>query len=71
MIRDQLAAARRREFVGRRGELARFEALLAGGTGAVIYVYGPGGIGKTALLHRFAGLGQERGRRVVHLDAQG
>lgn len=71
VIRDQLAAARRRAFVGRRDELALFERLLRDGAAAVVHVHGPGGIGKTTLLHQVADLAEERGRRVVRLDAEG
>lgn len=70
-LRDRLAAARRRDFVGRRGELALFETLLDAGRGGVLHVHGPGGIGKSSLLHQFAWLGVRRGRRVVRFDAVG
>jgi predicted ATPase len=51
-------------FVGRTGPLAAFTGALrsttsAPGTPAVLYVHGPAGIGKTALLHR----------HVVEIDA--
>ncbi|MFE7122054.1 hypothetical protein ACFU99_42135, partial [Streptomyces sp. NPDC057654] len=45
-------------------------ALLTAGDGAVVYVYGPGGIGKTALLHHFAQIGLREGRPVLQLDAR-
>ncbi|WP_214324807.1 ATP-binding protein [Nonomuraea sediminis] len=41
-------------FVGREEELAVFNAALYGGGCSVLYVHGPGGIGKSALLRRFA-----------------
>ncbi|UNO43092.1 ATP-binding protein [Streptomyces sp. MST-110588] len=66
---DRLATAREQGFVGRRRESADFSALLAAGRGAVVYVYGPGGIGKTALLHHFAQLAGRAGRPPVHLHA--
>jgi hypothetical protein len=68
-LRDRLAAARRHDFVGRQDELALFEALLDAGRGGVVHVHGPGGIGKSSLLHQFAWLGLRRGRRVVRFDA--
>jgi ABC-type transport system involved in cytochrome c biogenesis ATPase subunit len=71
VIGDQLAAARRRAFVGRRDELALFEGLLRDGAAAVVLLHGPGGIGKTTLLHRVADLAEEHGRCVVRLDAEG
>ena len=69
-LADHLMAARRRSFVGRRAELALFETLLAGPDGAVVYVHGPGGVGKSTLLRQVAWLGQEAGRRVVWLDGR-
>jgi hypothetical protein len=68
---DRLANARRRGFVGRTGELSRFEALLADpDEPRVVYVHGPGGVGKTGLLHQFARLAEESGRRCVWLDGR-
>ncbi|MCW7944396.1 hypothetical protein AAW14_20775 [Streptomyces hygroscopicus] len=66
---DRFARARTRGFVGRRRETAAFTDLLAAGAGAVVFVYGPGGIGKTTLLHHFADLGAEAGRSVTRLRA--
>ncbi|GAB1640899.1 hypothetical protein [Krasilnikovia sp. MM14-A1259] len=65
---DQVAAARRQDFVGRSAELAAFAELLAGDTGALVWVSGPGGVGKTTLLHQFAGLAEEAGRPVIWLE---
>jgi hypothetical protein len=68
---ERVAAQRRREFVGRAEELAALRALLEGTRdGAVLFVSGPGGVGKTTLLVRFADLGRELGRCVVRLDAR-
>ncbi len=55
-LADQLAAARQRRFVGRTAELALFEAALAAPElpFAVLYLFGPGGVGKTMLLGEFA-----------------
>ncbi len=50
----RLRAAREMAFVGREEELAVFNAALYGGGCSVLYVHGPGGIGKSALLRRFA-----------------
>jgi len=71
VIRDQLAAARRRDFIGRRAELALFERLLDAAGGAVVYVHGTGGIGKSSLLHQYAWLGERHERQVVRFDAAG
>jgi hypothetical protein len=65
---ERVASARRREFVGRAAELAGFARLLAGDAGALVWVSGPGGVGKTSLLHQFADLAERSGRTVVWLD---
>lgn len=68
---DRLAAARRRGFVGREPELRRFSDLLAEtDEPRVVFVHGPGGVGKTALLHQFAWLGEQAGRQAVWLDGR-
>jgi hypothetical protein len=68
---DRLATARRRGFVGREAELSRFRALLADpDEPRVVYVHGPGGIGKSALLHQFGWLAEQAGRRRVWLDGR-
>ena len=68
---DRLATARRQGFVGRAAELTRFGALLADpDEPRVVYVHGPGGVGKTALLHQFAWLAGQAGRRLVWLDGR-
>ncbi|QXJ25622.1 ATP-binding protein [Actinomadura graeca] len=70
-LADRLATARRRGFVGRHGELARFRELLADRDAPrVVFVHGPGGVGKTALLHQFGWLGERQGRRLVRLDGR-
>jgi KaiC/GvpD/RAD55 family RecA-like ATPase len=67
---QRLAARRRQEFVGREPELALLDTLLRGGDGGVLFISGPGGVGKTTLLDRFAMVGAEAGRRVVRVDAR-
>jgi hypothetical protein len=63
--------ARRRGFVGRAAELARFDAVLAGvDIRRVMYVHGPGGIGKTALLDQFRVRSRAAGRCIVDIDAR-
>ncbi|WP_246148697.1 AAA family ATPase, partial [Nonomuraea turkmeniaca] len=57
MLGWRLQAAREMAFVGRGEELAVFRAALYGGgcgVVSVVFVHGPGGIGKSALLRRFA-----------------
>jgi hypothetical protein len=68
---DLLDDARRRTFVGRRGELAGFDDMLAGRSPRrVLLVHGPGGIGKTTLLLEFRTRAREAGRTVVLLDGR-
>ncbi|GAA0982096.1 ATP-binding protein [Acrocarpospora macrocephala] len=66
---DRLDAARQRGFVGRRRELAAFHDLLDPASATqVLLVHGAGGVGKTALLHRYAWLANRAERTVVWLD---
>ena len=58
----RVQAAREMAFVGREEELAVFTAALYGGGCSVLYVHGPGGIGKSALLRRFAAEAAVAGR---------
>lgn len=71
-IADRLSAARRGRFVGRLTELELFRSALlsADPSFAVLYVYGPGGVGKTTLLHEYARVASICGRPVVHLDGR-
>ncbi|MEO3884504.1 ATP-binding protein [Nonomuraea sp. B5E05] len=64
----RLQAARETAFVGREEELAVFNAALYGGGCSVLYVHGPGGVGKSALLRRFAGEAAAAGRPVSMVD---
>lgn len=68
----RLAAARRAAFVGRSVEVELFRTALAQEPPpfAVLYVHGPGGIGKSTLLDRFGELATAAGRRVVRLDGR-
>lgn len=65
---ERLQAARQRAFVGRKEELAAFDEALGGG--GVLFVHGPGGVGKSALLRRFAQRAAEAGRAVTMLDGR-
>jgi hypothetical protein len=71
-LADRLSAARRGAFVGRRGERALFAAALAGDGDpfSVLYIYGPGGIGKSALLHQLADDARQAGRHPVQIDGR-
>jgi hypothetical protein len=71
-LAERLRAARSRNFVGRAAELGLFRAALDGDPGAfaVLYVHGPGGIGKSTLLDRFADEARLHGRTVVKIDGR-
>src|SRR4051812_37735360 len=71
-LADRLASARLQYFVGRHEELALFRRALAGESGApmVIVLHGPGGMGKSALLQRFAAEARAADRPVVGVDAR-
>ena len=66
----RLEAARRRRFVGREEELRLFRDALTldASSFAVLYVYGPGGIGKSSLMQEFARVARDFGRPIVQLD---
>ncbi|MEO3813400.1 ATP-binding protein [Sphaerisporangium sp. B11E5] len=66
----RLRAARETAFVGREDELAVFDAALRGGGCGVLYVHGPGGVGKSALLRRFAHEAAVAGRPVSMVDGR-
>ncbi|MFZ2360242.1 MAG: AAA family ATPase [Anaerolineae bacterium] len=71
-LADRLQSARRRRFIGRAAELALFEAALA----AVelpfflLYIHGPGGVGKTALLTQFGRLAEQANAIPLTIDAR-
>jgi hypothetical protein len=71
LLADRLASARQRYFVGRQEELSLFRRALRGSAGApaVIVLHGPGGMGKTALVQRFAMEARAAERPVITVDA--
>ena len=71
-VAELLSAARRRSFVGREPEIALFERLLDAPAPecVLLYVYGPGGQGKTTLVKHFTDLCRERKIPALHLDAR-
>lgn len=72
VVAEPMAAARRRFLVGRAAELELFEQALQADEPpfSVLHVFGPGGVGKTTLLHGFARIAAMAGRTVFHLDAR-
>ncbi|HSJ43958.1 MAG TPA: AAA family ATPase [Euzebyales bacterium] len=68
---DVLASRRRQVFVGRTAHRELFRAVLAGASPfAVLYVHGPGGIGKTQLLDALADDAHDAGVTVVRHDGR-
>ena len=67
-----LVSRRRQRFVGRAAEIELFRACLDGESPAfaVLFVHGPGGIGKSSLLDAFAAAARRKQRRVVRLDGR-
>jgi len=66
----RLRAVRSRRFVGRKRELALFREALAAAPPPfnVLFVHGPGGVGKSALLRAFADAAEGAGRPVRLVD---
>ncbi|MEU8986189.1 ATP-binding protein [Streptomyces sp. NPDC048558] len=74
-LAERLAESRASMFVGRAEPLAVFRSAVAAAGPederlAVLYVYGPGGTGKSTLLHRFADEARAAGRRVLRVNAR-
>ncbi|WP_412061371.1 ATP-binding protein [Rubrivirga sp. IMCC45206] len=71
-LADRLSARRRDQFVGRAAEQARLAEAFGSDDPAfvVAHVYGPGGIGKSALLDEAARLAAAAGRGVARVDGR-
>jgi hypothetical protein len=71
-LADRLAEARRKHFVGRAAEIDLFRSAVQAphSSFAVLCLHGPGGVGKTSLLHEFARVAHEAGVTLVSLDAR-
>jgi hypothetical protein len=63
-------AWRRSTFVGRAAEHQAFEQLLESRESVLLYVWGPGGIGKSSLVHAFRERCERAKRSVALLDAR-
>lgn len=71
-LATRLRAARHAQYVGRSAELELFRSVLnqAGLPFSVLYVFGPGGVGKTALLSEFALVCDQAGCPVISVDSR-
>ncbi|TDE38773.1 ATP-binding protein [Actinomadura sp. 6K520] len=69
-VGDRLRRARRRRFVGRGGEIELFRGALSDGAFAVLFLHGPGGVGKSALLGEMAEAARQSGVTPVLVDAR-
>jgi hypothetical protein len=71
-LQDRLRAARHARFVGRERERTLFEQALSAERLPfhILYLHGPGGVGKTALLREFRTLADEAGIPTAPLDAR-
>jgi hypothetical protein len=72
-VADRLRSARKRRFVGRGAELELFRSALAAPDPpfSVLWVVGPGGVGKTTLLGALADEAADLGREPLQLDLRG
>src|SRR5690349_10359886 len=71
-LSDRLYAARRRRFVGRDPERELFLSALQAPElpFCLLYLFGPGGVGKTTLLKEFAYLVENAGMQAIYLDGR-
>ncbi len=71
-LADKLAAARQRRFVGRATEQALFQSALAAPElpFQLLYIFGPGGVGKTTLLNSFESACEQAEVTHIRIDAR-
>jgi hypothetical protein len=71
-LADRLSLERQRRFVGRTAELALFQRASTAPQLPfhVLYIYGPGGVGKTTLLREFQSLGEQQSLATCYVDAR-
>jgi hypothetical protein len=71
-LADRLTAARRRSFVGREPEIELFRTAIASAElpFQVLYVHGPGGVGKTSLLREFGQCCADEGLAYAYVDGR-
>jgi hypothetical protein len=72
-VSNRLNLARTRRFIGRSAEQQILQSALAAAElpFVVLYVYGPGGVGKTSLLRQYVGLAEQTQTVPIYLDARG
>lgn len=72
-LAERLHAVQKSLFVGRAAERELFQTAIAAKElpFSVLHVFGPGGVGKTSLLHEFAALCEAAGIEAVVFDARG
>ena len=70
-LRERLEQARRRRFVGRDDECERLRAALSAPElpFSVLFVFGPGGVGKTSLLREYGYIARDLGVANLRIDA--
>jgi chromosomal replication initiation ATPase DnaA len=71
-LSQRLNAARRSNFIGRSSEQELFRAAIEQEFPKfnILYLYGPGGVGKTTLMKQFNDMAIELGARAVYLDGR-
>lgn len=71
-LSDRLTSARQRRFTGREHELSLFRSALASDEPpwAVLFVHGPGGVGKTTLLNAYETIAGRAGVASIRVDGR-
>ncbi|HET9661448.1 MAG TPA: ATP-binding protein [Thermomicrobiales bacterium] len=69
-LQHRLNTARLTRFAGRVAEIDEFRAALAGSDIVLLYLHGPGGVGKSSLLDVFEQEALENGHAVIRIDAR-
>ncbi|MBX3000185.1 MAG: ATP-binding protein [Caldilineaceae bacterium] len=71
-LKDRLTAARRRHFVGRQQERDLFHSALAAAELPfnVLYLFGPGGVGKSSLLREYGYIARQLDVEIIQIDGR-